>query len=61
MSGRILDKYFVPSRENDNYDEACFNTACAVINTIAESGEYEFPGIEGLVVNNKILISRGGN
>lgn len=51
VSGRILDKYFVPSRENDNYDEACFNTACAVINTIAESGEYEFSGIEGLDQN----------
>lgn len=48
VSGRILDKYFVPSREENNYDEACFNTVTAVINVIAESGEYEFSGIEGL-------------
>ena len=51
VSGRILDKYFVPSREENNYDEACLNTVQAVINTIAESGEYEFSGIEGLDPN----------
>lgn len=48
VSGRILDKYFVPSREKDNYDDACFNTVNAVINVIADSEEYEFSGIEGL-------------
>lgn len=49
VSGRILDEYFVPSREEDNYDEACFNTVNAVINCIADSEEYGFSGeIEGL-------------
>lgn len=46
--GRILDKFFVPSREKDEYDDACFNTVNAVINAIADSEEYEFSGIEGL-------------
>lgn len=48
VSGRILDKYFVPSREEDDYNDACFNTVNAVINCIAESDDYEFSGIEGL-------------
>ena len=48
VSGRILDKFFVPSREKENYDDACFNTVNAVINCIAESEEYEFSGINGL-------------
>ena len=48
VSGRILDKYFVPSREKDNYNDACFNTVNAVINCIANSEDYEFSGIEGL-------------
>lgn len=46
--GRILDKFFVPSREKDQYDDACFNTVNAVINAIADSEEYEFSEIEGL-------------
>lgn len=46
--GRILDKFFVPAREKDNYNDACFNTVNAVINAIADSEEYEFSGIEGL-------------
>lgn len=46
--GRILDKFFVPSREKDQYDDACFNTVNAVINAIADSEEYEFSGIDGL-------------
>lgn len=48
VSGRILDKYFVPSREKDNYNDACFNTVNAVINCIANSDDYEFSQIEGL-------------
>lgn len=48
VSGRILDKYFVPSMEKDNYNDACFNTVNAVINCIANSEDYEFSGIEGL-------------
>ena len=48
VSGRILDKYFVPAREDDNYNDACFNTVNAVINCIANSDDYEFSEIEGL-------------
>ena len=48
VSGRILDKYFVPAREKDDYNDACFNTVNAVINCIADSEDYEFSGIEGL-------------
>ena len=48
VSGRILDKFFVPSREKDNYNDACFNTVNAVINCIAASEDYEFSEIEGL-------------
>lgn len=48
VSGRILDKYFVPYRDNGNYDDACFNTVNAVINCIADSEDYEFSEIEGL-------------
>lgn len=48
VSGRILDNYFVPSRDNNQYDDACFNTVNAVINCIANSEEYEFSGIVGL-------------
>ena len=48
VSGRILDKFFVPAREKDDYNDACFNTVNAVINCIAASEDYEFSGIEGL-------------
>lgn len=48
VSGRILDKYFVPSREDNNYNDACFNTVNAVINSIANSEDYEFSEIKGL-------------
>lgn len=48
ISGEILDKFFVPSREKGNYDDACFNTVNAVINQIADSEEYDFSGIDGV-------------
>ena len=47
VSGEILRKQFVPSREKGNYDDACFNTVNAVIRKVADSGEYEFSGISG--------------
>ncbi len=47
VSGEILRKQFIPSREKGNYDDACFNTVNAVIRKIADSGEYEFSGISG--------------
>ncbi len=40
VSGRILDEYFVPYREIDQYDQACLYTVQAVINYLAETGEY---------------------
>ena len=40
ISGRILDDFFVPFRDIDNYDEASLNTVQAVINYLAESEEY---------------------
>lgn len=57
ISGRILDNYFVPYRENDEYDKAVSQTVQAVINRIASSEEYDF-SIEGvdssLVVDDDI-------
>lgn len=42
ISGRILDKYFVPFREDDNYNQAVFDTVQATINVIKSSEEYDF-------------------
>lgn len=47
ISGRILDNYFVPNRENNDYDKAMSETVQAVINTLSASDEYEF-SIEGI-------------
>lgn len=57
--GRILDDFFVPSREKDQYDDACFNTVHAVINCVAASEEYEFSGIDGL--NKDIALDSTSN
>ncbi len=54
VSGRILDRAFAPSREKDNYDDACFNTVNAVISCIAESGEFEFSDINSLDGNKEV-------
>lgn len=51
-SGRILDDFFVPYRDNDNYDEASLNTVQAVINYLAESEEYDI-SING--IDKKII------
>ncbi len=48
VSGRILDNFFVPYRDEGKYDDASLNTVSAVINYIADSEEYEFSGVEGL-------------
>lgn len=48
VSGRILDNFFVPYRDEGKYDDASLNTVNAVINYIADSEEYEFSGVEGL-------------
>lgn len=57
ISGRILDNYFVPYRENNEYEKAVSQTVQAVINRIASSEEYDFSieGIdESLVVDDDI-------
>ena len=46
--GRILDDYFVPYRENDEYTKATEMTVKAVLNVVAE--EYKI-GIQGLEKN----------
>lgn len=53
ISGRILDEFFVPYREDDLYDEACLNTVQAVINSLAETEEYTIT-IQG--VNSDIAL-----
>ena len=47
VSGRILDNFFVPYRDEENYDDASLSTVQAVINYLAESDEYEI-SIEGI-------------
>lgn len=47
VSGRILDDFFVSSREKDDYDKASLNTVQAVINYLAESEDYDF-SIDGI-------------
>lgn len=47
VSGRILDNFFVPYRDEENYDEATQKTVQAVINYLNESDEYEFT-IDGI-------------
>ena len=54
ISGRILDDFFVPYRDEGKYDDASLNTVNAVINYLADSEEYEFSEIEGL--NKEISI-----
>lgn len=43
--GRILDNYFVPYRENDEYTKATEMTAKAVLNVIAEEYEIDIQGL----------------
>ena len=44
--GRILDKYFVPYRENDEYTEATKLTVQAVINVIATDAGVTVDGVD---------------
>lgn len=44
--GRILDHYFVPYRENDEYSKATTMTVKAVLNVIAEEYEIDIQGLE---------------
>lgn len=44
--GRILDNYFVPYRENDEYTKATEMTVKAVLNVIAEEFEIDIQGLE---------------
>ncbi len=53
ISGRLLDNFFVPHRENDDYDTAVLETIQSVINVFAASEEYSTLEIEGI---NKDLV-----
>lgn len=44
--GRILDKYFVPYRENDEYSKATEMTVKAVLNVLAEEYKINIQGVE---------------
>lgn len=44
--GRILDDYFVPYRENDEYTKATEMTVKAILNVIAEEYEIDIQGLE---------------
>lgn len=44
--GRILDDYFVPYRENDEYTKATEMTVQAVLNVIANEYEIDIQGLE---------------
>lgn len=55
VSGRILDDFFVPAREKDDYDKASLNTVQAVINYLAESEDYDF-SIDG--INTEITVEQ---
>lgn len=44
--GRILDEFFVPYRENDEYTQATSLTVQAVINIVCEEYEVEIDGLD---------------
>lgn len=46
-SGRVLDQFFVPHRDKDDYNTAVIETVQAVINILASSNEYNF-AIDGV-------------
>ena len=47
--GRILDKYFVPYRENNEYTKATEMTVKAVLNVLAEEYEISIQGVESKI------------
>lgn len=54
ISGDILDDFFVPHRDEDNYDDAVLETVQAVINVLASSDEYSNLNIRG--VNPNLIV-----
>ena len=46
-SGRVLDQFFIPHRDKDDYNTAVIETVQAVINILASSDEYNF-AIDGV-------------
>lgn len=52
-SGRVLDQFFVPHRDKDDYNTAVIETVQAVINILASSDEYNF-AIDG--VDTELLV-----
>lgn len=44
--GRILDTYFVPYRESDNYNEATKMTVCAVLAVVSEEYDVTINGLD---------------
>ncbi len=49
--GRILDDYFVPYREEDDYTTASKNTVIAVLNVIADEYQVELENVEEMQVD----------
>ena len=48
--GRILDEFFVPHREKDDYDSATKLTVQATINIIAADANVEIDGVDGNII-----------
>ena len=59
-SGRILDDYFVPYRENDQYTEATELTVNAVVSVVADEYDVQIQGVdENLTIESEEEESEG--
>ena len=50
--GNILDEYFVPYRENDDYSTATYQTVQAVLNVLAEEYQITIEGVDTSIVSS---------